>query len=53
MTNKEAFKLISERANELAKRKDVQLKMIEITNKECKADAESFLYKLAIATLAF
>lgn len=51
MTNQEGFKIIGERANELAKRVDVQKKMIEIAKRDGKETAEKFLYNLAIATL--
>ena len=48
MTDEEAYKLIGERAEELAKREDVQKKMVEIVNKD---EAEKWLYRVAIATL--
>ena len=48
MTDEEAYKLIGERAEELAKREDVQNKMIKIANKD---EAEKWLYRVAIATL--
>ena len=51
MTDKEAYKLIGERAEELSKREDVQKKMVEIVNKDGKAEAEKWLYTAAIATL--
>lgn len=51
MTDKEAYRLIGERAEELAKREDVQNKMIKIANKDGKAEAEKWLYRVAIATL--
>lgn len=51
MTNKEAYKLIGERAEELAKRENVKKQMVEIARKEGKEKAEQFLYFTAIATL--
>ena len=51
MTDEEAYKLIGERAEELAKREDVQKKMVEIANKDGKSEAEKWLYRAAIATL--
>ena len=50
MTDEEAYKLIGERAEELAKREDVQKKMIDIANKDGKVEAEKWLYRCAIAT---
>lgn len=52
MNNKEAFKLIGERAEELTKKQDVQHKMLQIAKEKSKEDAEKWLYMLAIATLA-
>jgi hypothetical protein len=52
MSNKEAFKLIGERADELAKNQEVQHKMLQIVREKSKEDAEKWLYRLAIATLA-
>ena len=51
MTDEEAYGLIGERATELSKREDVQKKMVEIANKDGKAEAEKWLYRMAIATL--
>ena len=51
MKDEEAYKLIGERAEELAKREDVQKKMIKIANKYGKAEAEKWIYRAAIATL--
>ena len=51
MTNNEAYKLIGERAEELAKNKEIQNKMVEIAKREGKEKAEKYLYNLAIATL--
>ena len=51
MTDEEAYKLIGERAEELSKRSDVQKKMVEISSKDGKAEAEKWLYRFAIATL--
>ena len=52
MTNEQAYKMIGERAEELVKNTEVQKIMVEIVNNEGKEKAESYLYKLAIATLA-
>ena len=52
MNDKEAFKLIGERAEELAKDQEVQHKMLQIAKEKSKEDAENWLYRLAIATLA-
>ena len=52
MTNEQAYKLIGERAQELSEKPDVRKKMVEICKREGKEKAESFLYSLAIATLA-
>ena len=51
MKDEEAYKLIGERAEELSKRTDVQKKMVEISSKDGKAEAEKWLYRCAIATL--
>ena len=51
MTDKEAYKAIGERAEELSKRADVQKKMVEIAVKDGKAEAEKWLYMSAIASL--
>ena len=51
MTDKEAYKAIGERAEELRKRDDVQKKMVEIAVKDGKAEAEKWLYMSAIASL--
>lgn len=51
MTDEEAYKLIGERAEELAKREDVQNKMVEIAKTDGKEKAEKWLYRMAIATL--
>lgn len=51
MTDKEAYKTIGERAEELAQIPEVQNKMIEISNKEGKKAAEKWLYMSAIASL--
>lgn len=51
MTDEEAYRLIGERAAELSKRSDVQKKMVEIADKDGKAEAEKWLYRAAIATL--
>ena len=51
MTHGEAYKLIGERVEELSKRTDVQKKMVEISDKDGKIEAEKWLYRFAIATL--
>ncbi len=51
MTNQQAFKLIGERAAELAQVPEVQKKMLETAAKEGKKAAEKLLYGLAIMTL--
>ena len=51
MTDKEAYKLIGERAEELTKNIEVKNKMIEIVKTDGKEKAEALLYRLAIATL--
>ena len=51
MTDKQAYKLIGERAEELSKNIDIQNKMVEIAQKEGKQKAEQYLYMLAISTL--
>ena len=52
MTNKEAFTMMGTRATELAKKPDVQKKMLQIVKESGKEEAEKWLYMLAIATLA-
>lgn len=52
MTNKEAYRLIGERAEELTKKPEIRKQMIEIARKEGKEKAEQFLYFIAITTLA-
>lgn len=51
MTDREAYKTIGERAEELAQIPEVQNKMIEISNNEGKEAAEKWLYMSAIASL--
>ena len=51
MTDKQAYKLIGERAEELSKNIDIQNKMVEISIKDGKQKAEQYLYMLAISTL--
>lgn len=51
MTDKEAYRTIGERAEELAKIPEVKEKMLEILNKEGKEAAEKWLYMSAIASL--
>jgi len=53
MTNSEAYKLIGEKAAELANKPEVQAKMVQIAKTEGKEEAERWLYLLAIAVLAF
>ena len=52
MTNKEAFTMIGTRAAELAKKPEVQKKMLQIAKERNKKEAEKWLYMSAIATLA-
>jgi hypothetical protein len=52
MTNQEAFAMIGERADALAKNPDVQKKMVEIADAQGEESAIKYLYTLAIATLA-
>ena len=52
MTDREAYKLIGERAAEIVKRPEIQAKMIEIAGSEGKKEAEKYLYMTAIASLA-
>lgn len=52
MTDKEAYKLIGERAAELSKRPEIQAKMVEIARTKGKKEAEKYLYMAAIASLA-
>ena len=51
MTDKEAYTMIGTRAAELAKKPEVQKKMMQIAKERCKEEAEKWLYMLAIATL--
>jgi len=51
MTDNEAYTLIGERAEQLAKNTEIQQKMLELAKLEGKEKAEQFLYKLAIASL--
>lgn len=51
MTDKEAYKLIGDRAQALTERAEVQKKMIEIATNENKEAAVKWLYMAAIATL--
>ena len=46
MTDKQAYKLIGERAEELSKNIDIQNKMVGIAQKEGKQKAEQYLYML-------
>ena len=52
MTDKEAYKIIGERAEELTKNAEVQSKMLCIAKREGEEAAEKWLYMLAVATLA-
>ena len=51
MTDKEAYKIIGERAEQLSQIPDVQKKMVEIAGKDGKAEVEKWLYMSAIASL--
>lgn len=51
MADKEAFKMIGERAEELAEKPEVQNKMLQIAKENGKEEAEKWLYMSAIATL--
>jgi hypothetical protein len=52
MDDKTAYKIIGERAAELAKTPEVQAKMVEmIRNGATKEEAEKWLYTCAIGTL--
>lgn len=53
MTDNEAYKLIGEKAAELASKPEVQKKMVQIAKEKGKEEAEKWLYLLAIAVLAF
>ena len=46
MTDNEAYKLIGERAEELTSNTEVQKKMVEIANKDGKAEAEQKLKEM-------
>ena len=51
MTDKEAYKTIGERAEQLSQIPDVQNKMVEIARSQGKQAAEKWLYMSAIASL--
>ena len=51
MNNKEAYKLIGERAKELSANLKIQKKMLEIAREKGREEAERLLYLVAIATL--
>lgn len=51
MTDKEAYKIIGERAEELVKLPEVQKKMIAIAREQDRKAAERYVYMLAVATL--
>lgn len=53
MGNAEGYRLIGERATELAKMPDVQRKMLKVSNEQGKKAAETMLYRFAIATLFY
>lgn len=53
MTNKEAFRLIGQRAEELTKKKEIQEKMVALAQEHSKEYAEQWLYRAAIATLCW
>ncbi len=52
VTDKDAYELIGSRASELAEREDVKKRMVEIAIKSGKHEAEKWLYRMAVATLA-
>lgn len=52
MTNKEAYALIGERAEQLSKMPDIQKKMIRLARENGKEAAEKWLYLAAVAALA-
>lgn len=52
MSDKEAYRLIGERAEALAQSPEIQAKMIEIAKEKCKEEAEKWLYMVAVGTLA-
>ena len=51
MTDKEACRMIGERAEKLIKEPNVKKKMVEIARTDGKDAAEKWLYRFAIATL--
>lgn len=51
MTDKQAYKIIGERVQELIKKPEIQETMLNIANTEGKEKAENYIYRLAIATL--
>ena len=51
MTDREAYKLISERAAEIVKRPEIQKKVLEIATAKGKEAAIKYVYMLAIGTL--
>lgn len=53
MSDKEAYKLIGEKASALANKPEIQKKMVQIAKAKGKEEAEKWLYMLAIAALAF
>lgn len=52
MTDKEAHKLIADRVVELLEREDVKKRMVEIFREAGREEAEKWLCRVAIATLA-
>lgn len=51
MTDKEAFEIIGKRAEELAKKPEVQKQMLRNAKEISKGEAEKWLYMSAIVTL--
>lgn len=51
MTDKEAFKIIGQRTEELTKKKETQERMVALAQEHGKEYAEQWLYRVAIATL--
>ncbi|MBQ2177096.1 MAG: hypothetical protein II453_19280 [Alphaproteobacteria bacterium] len=51
MTNKEAYKLIGERARELTRKPEIQSTMLHLAKEKGEEEATKWLYMAAIATL--
>ena len=51
MTNKEAYQILTKRVTELIRNPKVQAKMLEIAQTKGRAEAESWVWQTAIATL--